>query len=362
MLAKPTTQGNMRAFIDKLSFRLLGFLLPIGAFSSLRVTRPLGVKVIRVLFLITIVAGILSGAACTRRISVPEELTVNPAVPIDDLIKQINAFGSINTLAAIGTLHVRNYFTGVDGKADELPEASHKIWFKRPEYIRMQVTGSVLVIEKKVADMVSDGQSFSLAIYFPSDKRQFIYGSNLNEFKRIDASQAKDPRLTKVGGLVNMRPQHITDSLLIKPIDSMKDVFREEVVQEEADNRPNRKGKRVTRSYYVLYVLEHNGTTELKRKFWFDRTKPGNPLARQQTFEQSGRLASDITYEDWFAVPNSTNRVPKHIVIDRRNDGYRLELYIDSAEVNLDLPDTVFQLKNEENLKEVNLDAPRKTP
>ena len=322
---------------------------------------------IRVLFLITIVAFCLSGAACTRRVSVPEELAVNPPVPIEDLIKQINSFNTINTLAANGTLHVRNYFTGVEGKADELPEANHALRFKRPENIFMRVTGSVLVIEKKVADMVSDGQSFALAIYFPSDKRQFIHGSNLNEFKRMDASQVKDPRLTKVGGLVNMRPQHITDSLLIKPIDSMKDVFREEVVQEEADTRPNRKGKRVTRSYYVLYVLEHNGTTQLKRKYWFDRTKAGNPLARQQTFEQDGRLASDISYDGWFMVPNSTtpnitNSVPKHIIIDRRNDGYRLELYIDSAEVNLELPEKVFELKNEENLKDVNLDEPRKSP
>ncbi len=317
---------------------------------------------IRVLFLITIIGVILSGAACTRRISVPEELAVNAPVPIEELVKQINAFGSINTLAVNGTLHVRNYFTGVDGKADELPEGNHALRFKRPDNIRMQVTGSVLVIEKKIADMVSDGQSFSLAIYFPGDKRQFIYGSNLQDFKRMEASQINDPRLSKVGGLVNMRPQHITDSLLIKPIDSMKDVFREEVIQEEADTRPNRKGKRVNRSYYVLYVLEHNGTMQLKRKFWFDRTRPGNPMARQQTFDANGRLASDITYEGWFPVPESTISVPKRILIDRRNDGYRLELYIDSAQVNLELPEKVFELKNNENLKEVNLDEPRKNP
>src|SRR5262249_15809727 len=156
---------------------------------------------------------------------------------------------------------------------------------------------------------------------------------------------------------VNMRPQHITDSLLIQPVDNLKDVFREEVVQEEADTRPNHKGKRVSRSYYVLYVLEHNGTTQLLRKFWFDRTKPVNPLPRQQTFNQDGRLASDISYAEWFQVQNSTNSIPKHVTIDRRNDGYRLDMYIeDSAQVNFELHDDIFKLKNDENLKEVNLD------
>jgi hypothetical protein len=165
-----------------------------------------------------------------------------------------------------------------------------------------------------------------------------------------------------------MRPQHITDAFLIKPIEGAAEVFREEVFQEEADTRPGKRGKRVNKSYYVLYVIERdktgekNSLTELRRKFWFDRNQSGTPLVRQQTFENNGRLASDITYDKWVTVPNANRAWPEIIIIDRRNDGYRIELNneIDNTELNLELKDEIFKLENLEKLLEKNLDEPRK--
>ncbi|HXG68338.1 MAG TPA: hypothetical protein VNO70_24805, partial [Blastocatellia bacterium] len=104
------------------------------------------------------------------------------------------------------------------------------------------------------------------------------------------------------------------------------------------------------------------GRAELRRKFWFDRTV-GNRLTRQQTFENgTGRLGSDIYYSDWTRVPESSRDWPMRIVIDRHNDGYRLELLLEknSVAINPELPDTAFILENDEKLKEVDLDAPRK--
>jgi undecaprenyl-diphosphatase len=229
---------------------------------------------------------------------------------------------------------------------------------------------NVTFIGAKVAEMVSDGQRFKLAMYRPQDKRRFIYGSNLTDIERMNATEIKqtnDPQLTKAGGLVNMRPQHITDSFLIKPIaeNDRPNAFREEVRQVEADTRPGKKNRLVERSYYVVYVLErdHNGQLKLRRKFWFDRSQTGCPLVRQQTFENSvGRLAGDVTYSDWFTVPNSSSAWPGHVIIDRRNDGYRLDLRLvaETVEVNADLPITTFDLENTEKLEELNLDAPHK--
>jgi hypothetical protein len=187
----------------------------------------------------------------------------------------------------------------------------------------------------------------------------------------MNASEIKgtnDPQLTKAGGLVNMRPQHITDSFLVKPIteDARLNVFREEVRQVEPDTRPGKKNRLVERSYYVLYVLERDekGQFKLRRKFWFDRSQTGTPLVRQQTFENGvGRLASDVTYGEWFTVPDSRWELPRHVIIDRRNDGYRLDLVLvrETVEVNADLPNTTFELENTEKLEEINLDEPRKT-
>jgi hypothetical protein len=179
--------------------------------------------------------------------------------------------------------------------------------------------------------------------------------------------ETKDAQLAKAGGLVNMRPQHITDSFLIKPITASErlNTFREEVRQVEEDKRPGKKNQLVERSYYVIYVgdRDEKGQLKLRRKFWFDRSLPGAKLVRQQTFENGvGRLASDVTYADWFTVPNSNAELPRHVIIDRRNDGYRLDLrlYEDTVEVNAELPPTTFELENTEKLEEVNLDEPRK--
>jgi hypothetical protein len=318
-------------------------------------------------FLFALIAvAALGWSGCVRRVSVNELLPVNEPLTTEQLIDRINGYSQIQTFSAQADVTVWNYFTGEGAKADEFPQAIGLIRFKRPEDTRMNVT----FFGARVAEMVSDGQSFKLAMYRPQDKRRFIYGSNLTDLERLNATEIKetnDPQLTKAGGLVNMRPQHITDSFLIKPItDSDRPyAFREEVRQVEADNRSGKKNRLVERSYYVVYVLERDekGVLKLRRKFWFDRSQTSTPLVRQQTFENgAGRLAGDVTYSQWFTVANTSSALPGRVIIDRRNDGYRLDLRLEAEtiEVNADLPITTFNLENTENLQEINLDAPHK--
>ena len=318
-------------------------------------------------FAILFLAFALLNSACIKHVTVAENLAVNPPVSVDELVNRINSFREVNTFGAQGTIVVRNYFTGKDNKADEFPGANYLIRLKRPESIRLNVKAPV--IGKQVAEMATDGNGFQLAIFYPDEKRQFLYGTNVNEITRMSKVESKDPTLLKAGGLLNMRPQHYTDAFLIHPIGGVFEVFREEVLQEEADTRPGRKNKRVNKSYYVLYVIERNKTgenktiAELRRKFWFDRNQSGTPLARQQTFETDGRLASDISYINWLGVPNTDKFWPEEVIVDRRNDGYQIKLILerDSIEINPELPDGAFRLENKERLKEVNLDEPRKT-
>ncbi len=318
------------------------------------------------ILLVTVVASL--GSACVRRVNVNELLPVKVQLSTDQLIDRINAYSQIQTFSAQADVTVWNYFTGEGAKADEFPLATGLIRFKRPENTRMKVT----FLSADVADMVSDGQRFKLKILRPQEKRRFIYGSNLTDIERMNADEikgTKDPQLTKAGGLVNMRPQHITDSFLIKPIteSDRPNAFREEVRQVEADTRGGKRNRLVERSYYVVYVLERGekGQLKLRRKFWFDRSQTGTPLVRQQTFENGvGRLASDVTYSDWFTAQNSNSVWPKHVTIDRRNDGYRLDMKLvaETVEVNAELPATTFDLQNIEKLDEMNLDDPHKAP
>ncbi|MEW6207208.1 MAG: hypothetical protein AB1631_02505 [Acidobacteriota bacterium] len=321
-------------------------------------------KILSLAFLITTVA--ILGSGCIRRVKVAERLPVEPDISTEDLLRRINSYSEIKAFSAQTSIYVRNYFTGSNNKADDYPSATGILRLRRPENILMRVT----FIGARVADMVTDGRDFKVAIYRPESKRQFVYGSNLKGIDRLDREELdrqKDPRLKEAGGLVNMRPQHITDAFLIPsvaPGDGTV-VFREEVPREETLIEPGKKKRLVLRTYYVIYVLEQreSGQFELRRKYWFDRTTPGTPLARQQTFENgAGKLGSDIAYEKWQRVPGLNLQWPERIIVDRLYDGYKLEIELDkdSIEVNGELPDRVFDLKNTEGLPEVNLDAPRK--
>jgi len=182
-----------------------------------------------------------------------------------------------------------------------------------------------------------------------------------------DLKQAKDPRLKQAGALANMRPQHITDAFIIKPIplDGRLEYFKEEDKEVEPNPRPTRKSKMISRTYDVLYVLqrEDSGRLHLRRKFWFDRTREGVPLVRQQTFENGdGRLGSDVVYDEFFSIPKTNLAMARTIKISRPNDGYDIWLVLnqDSVEVNPELPSTAFELENRDRMKDLDLDRPEK--
>lgn len=305
--------------------------------------------------------------ACIRKVKVPELLPVKAPVSTSELVERINAYSETRSFAAQTDVSVRDYFTGKPDRARDFPSGTGLIRFERPERVRMLVT----FLGKEIADMTSDGREFRLAVLYPDDKRMFVHGSNLSEYERLgeeDLRGTTDPRLKEAGALANIRPQHITDAFTIRPIpaDGTIEFFREEVRQTEPDTRVGNRGRMVERTYYVLYVLDRKegNRLHLRRKFWFDRTQDGTPLARQQTFDNGdGKLASDIFYSNFFQVPNSDRLWSQNISIDRRHDGYSVKLVLekDSVEVDLQLPPTTFVLENTRQLKEVNLDEPRRS-
>ena len=276
----------------------------------------------------------------------------------------MNAYEGVKTFGAQGTVSLRNYFTGVDSKVDDFPPGNGIFRLQRPSSIRIVVKAPV--INSQVADMVSDGQEFKLAMHYPSDHKRFLFGSNLKDYARMIAKRtpSSNSDVNRVGGAVNMRPQHVTEALLIRPleINDHTSVFREEIKQEEPGNTK----RRVVKSYSVLYVVERNdkGQLDLSRKLWFDRTEPGTPLARIQVFDiSSGKLASDITYADWVKVTDNNLLWPTKVTIDRLNDGYKLTLLFekDSIQPDMELTNRTFVLENTDKFEEIDLDAPQKS-
>jgi hypothetical protein len=170
-----------------------------------------------------------------------------------------------------------------------------------------------------------------------------------------------------VNALSNLRPQHLTDALMLTPIpgpaQSDLSYARSEFYQEETDNSSQAKrGRRVVRGYYLLEELSPPiaGESHLLRRFWFDRVN-GTRLARLQSFDNSGLLITDVSY--WDEKPFGETgkvRLPSRIEITRPHDQYKLSVTYQApatVEIDREYRPEAFVLENRWQLPELDLDA-----
>jgi len=98
----------------------------------------------------------------------------------------------------------------------------------------------------------------------------------------------------------------------------------------------------------------------LRRRFWFDRVS-GIRLARLQTFDDKGRLITEVAYWDEKPFGETAQlRLPSRIEITRPHDQYKLSITYQtpaSVELNKEYRAEAFVLENRWELREVDLDA-----
>jgi hypothetical protein len=313
--------------------------------------------------LLAVLVAVAATAGCVRNVTVPRLLPVEPNLTLDQLVARVNDYGRELQISAPVTLQFRDRQGAVSGKNKEYPAADGRLVLLRPNNIRLQV--KFPVVGTKVADMASDGEQFQVKVYYPENKRKFIRGSNAGRYKRVEAdTSTADPALQRAGALANMRPQHLTDAFLIKPValDGVQTVyFLDEDRVIERDTRPGaKKGAEVERRYYVLTLLERvDGGPEARvtRRLWFDRTQTGTPLARQELYED-GRIATRVVYSGFFTTAGSL-AWPERVQIERIEDGYSVDVIFERSDVEINgerVPDEAFILANTEQFEAVDLD------
>jgi hypothetical protein len=295
-----------------------------------------------------------------RSVSVPTRLPVGPDLTIEALVARVHQWSDVERIQASVTLQFRDLRDAGEGKNKEYPAADGILVLARPEMIRLQIRAPF--VGKRIADMVSDGETFRVKVLYPEDKRKLIVGRNEGRYKRVEANtQTDDPSLRQAGALANIRPQHLTDAFLLRPLalEASDGVyFLDEAHQTERALVRN-KTREVIRTYYVLTLLERVGTTpeaRVVRRIWFDRTREGTPLARQELYED-GRLATVVTYTG-FVKAEDGRPWPERVSIERVEDDYSVEVIFEPKALTLngELPEQVFTLENEENLQEIDLD------
>lgn len=307
-----------------------------------------------------------------RKIEVPPVLTPLENANRDQLVQEINRLSTIKSIHGKVDIQFEDTSFASAGIADQYRLVDGTITLQRPGQIYLQIQFTFV----DIAQMASDGEHFTVAILKGDEKyKRFVKGTNSavypkldNEANHTDAKSDKQKEKQTVSALSNLRPQHLTDAFMIRPIEPNNSAVyvQSEFYQEESDIRPEaKKNGRVIRGYYLLeeFTQPQNGDAKLMRRFWFDRVNKVR-LARVQSYDDRGRIVTDVSYSNEKAIGSGTTAtLPSRIEITRPQDQYKLSIsYQDATTVELDrgYPPKAFVLENKWGLPELDLDAQNK--
>lgn len=288
-----------------------------------------------------------------------------------DLISEVNRFAKVDSLRAKMYLKLEDNSFAQYGSKDVYKSADGEVTVQRPANILLKV--QIPVIKSDVAQMTSDGEKFRVAVLLDSSGgkyKKFVMGSNNADYstlqKSLESTDGNGSKEVKenVSAFANMRPQHFTDAMLVRPTDASLMYTQSTIFQIEEDVTSDKKSpiRKVNRGYYLLdeYAKRADGVLVIARRFWFDRVG-GIRLARQQLFDAKGEIESDIMYgaEGNLTETGQFNRLPLQITVTRPQEKYSMKLTYqvpEDVKIGNKYPSTAFVLQNTWGLEEVDLD------
>lgn len=308
-----------------------------------------------------------------KKVHVPQLLA--PLVQADTarLVADVNRLAAVQSIRGKVDIEFEDTSFAEVGIAEKYRQADGTVTLQRPGKIYLVI--SVPFIARDIAQMTSNGETFRVAVLEGEQKyRRFVKGTNSASYEplEVNGTEANNKNQSSMSAsetmtaLSNLRPQHLTDALMISPISDQAQsgltYVQSEFYQEEPDNRPRaKKENRIVRGYYLLEEITppSSGQARLQRRFWFDRVNAIR-LARIQTFDERGRLVTDVSYLDEKPFAESAQlSLPSKIQITRPQDHYKLSItYQAPSSVDIDRPyqPEAFILENRWQLPEVDLD------
>lgn len=330
----------------------------------------------RLLLTLLVVSVLFLSSGCglfgtKRKVTVPQLLTPLSDAGKDRLFQEINRLSTVKSIHGKVDIQFEDTSFATTGVADRYRLVDGTLTLQRPAKIFLQI--QFILVD--IAQMASDGEQFSVAVLQGDDKyKRFVKGTNSAVYPKLDTQpmpngtvKEKAEKVT-VSALSNLRPQHLTDAFMIRPVETNGSLIyaQSEFFHEEADTRPRaKKDSRIMRSYYFLdeFSQASPGEAKLTRRFWFDRVG-GIRLARVQSFDDRGSLITDVAYFNERTLGSgATASLPSRVEITRPRDQYKLSItYQDSSsvELNREYGPKAFVLENKWKLPEVDLDAQNK--
>ncbi len=319
------------------------------------------------LILLTLSVGVLSGCISPKTKNTTPTLLSTTDATQADLIKEVDRFAKVDSLRAKMYLKLEDNSFAQDGTKDVYKSADGEVVVQRPASILLKV--QVPVIKTDIAQMTSDGEKFRVALLQDGGSgkfKRFVKGTNKSDYSSLQRSlEAENGETVKnVSAIANMRPQHFTDAMLVRPIDPSLMYTQSTIFQIEEDETRDKKSplRKVNRGYYLLdeYTKDADGHQVIARRFWFDRVA-GIRLARQQIFDSKGEIESDIVYgaEGNLTDTGQFNRLPLQVTVTRPQEKYSMKLTYqipEDVKIGNKYPATAFVLENSWGLEEVDLD------
>ena len=328
-------------------------------------------RFLRSYFLLLILsAGLVSGCNIVKKESKTPTLLLTTDASQAQLMGEVNRFARVESMRAMMDLKFEDNSFAQFGSKEVYRAADGEVVVQRPANILLTV--KVPVIKTDVAQMSSDGEKFRVAILRDESGgkyKKFVIGTNNADYSRLQAvlTQSTDNggTMTKnVNAFANLRPQHFTDAMLVRPTDASHVYTSSTIFQIEEDITADKKSpiRKVNRGYYLLdeFVRTSGGELLISRRFWFDRVG-GIRLARQQIFDQKGEIESDIVYgaEGNLTDTGEYNRLPLQVIVTRPQEKYSMKLTYQipgDVKIGRKYPETAFVLQNSWGLEEVDLD------
>ncbi len=320
---------------------------------------------------LAVIIALFTGCNIVRQEKKTAVLLKTESAPQTALMNEVNRFARVNSMRAKMYLKFEDNSFAEFGSKEVYRSADGEVVVQRPGKILLKV--QVPVIKTDVVQMTSDGKSFRVAILQDGGSgkyKKFVKGTNdadysklQKTFKSADLDNGKALK-ENVNAFANLRPQHFTDAMLVRPTEADDVYTQSSIFQAEEDTSQPLKSplRNVMRGYYLLdeFTKQGDGGLKLLRRFWFDRVG-GIRLARQQIFDQNGEIESDIIYGKEGKLTESANyaNLPLEIQITRPKEKYSMKLTYqtpEAVEIGETYKDSAFVLKNTWGLEEVDLD------
>ena len=325
----------------------------------------------RQIILVCVVVLTIFSAGClsVKKESPTPTLLKSETAELKELQDEVDRFARVSSMRAKMYLKFEDNSFAQFGSKEVYREADGEVVVQRPANIFMKV--QVPVVKSDVAQMTSDGEKFRVAILQDGGTgkyKKFVMGTNNADYSKLqqnlDPANGDTLAVQHVNAFANLRPQHFTDAMLVRPIDQTNLYTHSTIFQMEEDVTQNKKSplRKVTRGYYLLdeFARASDGTMKITRRFWFDRVGKIR-LARQQIFDAKGEISSDIVYgrEGNLTNTGEYKNLPLEISVTRPQEKYSMRLRYQTPEdvaIGQTYPPTAFVLQNTWELEVLDLD------